>query len=188
MEKLIDLACVHPEYRTNKQRKLIRGTGLQVSMMYYLMNRWNKSIDEFLEMDKRFNILWLLRIGYERFHLTGDEGIAIEIEEHIQEVSKSKIRIYAKITPKTTRHRPYGNKMSKEELEFAGETALVLVIEQVAFQRNITPEAALHWFSKTKTFDLLHEDKSSLRYESIPYILDMLNSELTGDWDNWGEL
>ena len=58
---------------------------LQVDMMYYLMKRWRKSFQEFLELDTSFQILELLRLAYERFHLMGDEGIAEEIEEHIEQ-------------------------------------------------------------------------------------------------------
>ena len=43
-----------------------------------------KSFNEFFEMNKKFGILRLLRIGYEPFHLTGEEGIALEVESHIR--------------------------------------------------------------------------------------------------------
>jgi hypothetical protein len=58
---------------------------LQVSMMYYLVNRWKKSFNEFFELDKKYSILRLIRDSYEPFHLTGEEGIAIEIENHIKQ-------------------------------------------------------------------------------------------------------
>lgn len=58
---------------------------LQVDMMYYLIKRWDKTFSEFFEMDEKYSILRLLRIGYEPFHLTGEEGIALEVENHIKE-------------------------------------------------------------------------------------------------------
>jgi len=66
---------------TLKERKIF----LQVDMMYYLIKRWGISLNEFLDLDERYNILRLLRLGYEPFHLTGDEGIALEVEKHIKE-------------------------------------------------------------------------------------------------------
>jgi len=62
---------------------------LQVDIMYYLIKRWKKTFEEFFELDARYGILRLLRIGYEPFHLTGDEGIALEIEKHIMECGGS---------------------------------------------------------------------------------------------------
>lgn len=56
---------------------------LQVDMMDYLMKRWGKNTNDFLALDEKYKILRFLRIGYEPFHLTGEEGIAEEIESYI---------------------------------------------------------------------------------------------------------
>jgi hypothetical protein len=48
------------------------------------MNRWNKTPEEFVELDEKYNILWYVRLSYEPFHLTGDEGIAEYIEEFVR--------------------------------------------------------------------------------------------------------
>jgi len=58
---------------------------LQVDMMDYLMQRWGTNTDAFLALDEKYKILRFLRIGYEPFHLTGDEGIAEEVENYISE-------------------------------------------------------------------------------------------------------
>ena len=40
---------------------------------------------QFIEMDKQYHILHLLEVGYEPFHLTGDEGVLDELDEIIAE-------------------------------------------------------------------------------------------------------
>jgi len=62
-----------------------RETFLMVNMFFYLIKRWRISTERFLELDLKYNIMRLLRIGYEMYHLTGEEGIAEDIEEYIRE-------------------------------------------------------------------------------------------------------
>jgi hypothetical protein len=40
----------------------------------------------------------------------------------------------------------------------------------------------------TKTYDLLIESGSYLYLESAEYVLDMLDAELSGDWERWMEI
>ena len=49
------------------------------------MARWKKSMQDFLFMDEKYGILKFLLLGYESFHLTGEEGVAEEVEEFIKE-------------------------------------------------------------------------------------------------------
>lgn len=58
---------------------------LQIKMMNYLINRWSKTYSEFLELDEKYSVLWYIRIGYESFHLMGEERIARELEKFIVE-------------------------------------------------------------------------------------------------------
>ena len=58
---------------------------LQVSMSGFLINRWGITPEKFVEFDGKYKILWYIRLCYETFHLTGDEGIAEEIEQFIKE-------------------------------------------------------------------------------------------------------
>ena len=58
---------------------------MQVTMCHYLINRWGISPHKFVELDKQYSILHLIREGYYPFHLTGDEGIAEEIESFVIE-------------------------------------------------------------------------------------------------------
>jgi len=62
-----------------------RETFLMVNMFFYLIKRWRISTARFLELDSKYSIMRLLRIGYETYHLTGEEGIAEDIEEYIRE-------------------------------------------------------------------------------------------------------
>jgi len=58
---------------------------MQVNIMHDLIKRWNKTIEQFLKIDEDHDILGYIRLCYEPFHLTGDEGIAEEIEQYITE-------------------------------------------------------------------------------------------------------
>lgn len=60
-----------------------RKSYLMVCMADYLMARWKKTVEEFLQLDALYGILDYLLIAYEPFHLTGEEGIAEEIEAFI---------------------------------------------------------------------------------------------------------
>jgi hypothetical protein len=46
--------------------------------------RHNLTPAEFVELDKKYNILHFLEIGYEPFHLTGTQGVVEEVEEYIK--------------------------------------------------------------------------------------------------------
>ena len=48
--------------------------------------RWhNLTPAQFIERDKLYHILHLLEVGYEPFHLTGDEGVLNELDEIVSE-------------------------------------------------------------------------------------------------------
>ena len=55
------------------------------SMVFFLTKHWNKSSQEFVELDKKYEILSYLNDGYESFHLTGDVGVAEELEQYIRD-------------------------------------------------------------------------------------------------------
>jgi len=40
---------------------------------------------QFVERDMQYHILHLLEVGYEPFHLTGDEGVLDELDEIVAE-------------------------------------------------------------------------------------------------------
>jgi hypothetical protein len=58
---------------------------LQVEIAHLYMRRHNLTPEQFLELDKEYDVLHFLDIGYEPYHLTGSEGVLAEIEEIIEE-------------------------------------------------------------------------------------------------------
>lgn len=55
----------------------------QIARLY--RKRHNIGIKEFLELDRKANILGYIELCYEPFHLTGEEGILNEIDEYCAE-------------------------------------------------------------------------------------------------------
>ena len=58
---------------------------LMVVTADYLMRRWKKNMQQFLIMDEQYGILNFILLGYEPFHLTGEQGVAEEVEAFIRE-------------------------------------------------------------------------------------------------------
>ena len=57
----------------------------QVGIARKYMRRHNLTPLQFVERDKLFHILHWLEVGYEPFHLTGDEGVLDELDEIVAE-------------------------------------------------------------------------------------------------------
>ena len=49
------------------------------------MERHNLCAKEFLELNKKTDILGFLELGYESFHLTGEDGVLDEIDRYVFE-------------------------------------------------------------------------------------------------------
>ena len=47
---------------------------------------------------------------------------------------------------------------------------------------------AMRFFLSTRTYELLANPKSYLYLESAAYVEDMLNAELSNDWESWMEV
>ena len=58
-------------------------TFLQISISRLFMEKHGLSPEEFLELDARKDIIGFLRLCYEPFHLTGDEGILEELDTYV---------------------------------------------------------------------------------------------------------
>jgi len=56
---------------------------LQAHFCILFMDKHNLTPEEFLELNKSKDIIGFLRIGYEAFHLTGDEGVLMEMDEYV---------------------------------------------------------------------------------------------------------
>ncbi|MDR3185223.1 MAG: DUF3791 domain-containing protein [Christensenellaceae bacterium] len=52
----------------------------QITRLY--RKRHSIGIREFNELDRKIDILGFIEIGYEQFHLTGEEGILDEIDDY----------------------------------------------------------------------------------------------------------
>ena len=56
---------------------------LQISISRLFMERHRLSPEEFLALDAAKDIIGFLRLGYEPFHLTGDEGVLEELDAYV---------------------------------------------------------------------------------------------------------
>jgi len=56
---------------------------LQTEAAHAYMRKHGLSAAEFSELDRKYNILRFIEIGYEIFHLEGIEGVVEEIEDYI---------------------------------------------------------------------------------------------------------
>ena len=68
-----------------RMRKFNEVAYLQAGIARKYMQRHNLSPMQFVEQDKQYHLLHFLEIGYEPFHLTGDEGILDELDEIVKE-------------------------------------------------------------------------------------------------------
>lgn len=58
---------------------------LQAGIALQFMRRHNLTPMQFVEMDKEYHLLHFLEIGYEPFHLSGDESILEILDEIVAE-------------------------------------------------------------------------------------------------------
>ena len=56
---------------------------LQAHFCILFMERHGLSPEEFLALDAQKDIIGFLRLGYEPFHLTGDEGVLEELDAYV---------------------------------------------------------------------------------------------------------
>jgi len=56
---------------------------LQIHISRLFMERHGLSIEDFLKLDEKKDIIGFLRLGYESFHLTGDDGVLEELDEYV---------------------------------------------------------------------------------------------------------
>jgi hypothetical protein len=57
---------------------------LQADVANEYIRQHNLTPREFVALDKKYNILHFLEIGYEPFHLTGTQGVVEEVENYIR--------------------------------------------------------------------------------------------------------
>jgi len=68
------------------------------------------------------------------------------------------------------------------------ESLSAQVVDAYAETRNISVTDAMRQFMTTKTYELLANPRSYLYLEAASYVEDMLNAELSGDWERWMEV
>jgi len=66
---------------------------LQAGIALKFMRRHNLTPLQFVAMDKEYKILYFLEIGYEPFHLSGDESILDELDEIIAEQRAQRVDV-----------------------------------------------------------------------------------------------
>ena len=57
---------------------------MQAEIANLFMLKYSLSLDEFLDLDEKYDLLAYIEEGYEPFHLMGNEGILIEIKDYIE--------------------------------------------------------------------------------------------------------
>jgi hypothetical protein len=62
------------------------------------------------------------------------------------------------------------------------------VVEALAKKSGMSVTETLRELMKSKTYVLLLNPESYLYLESPTYVLDMIDAELSGDWDRWLEV
>ena len=62
------------------------------------------------------------------------------------------------------------------------------IAEIIAINKNIPNNDAIKLFLSTKTYRLLHNQKSKLYTESVEYIVDMLEAEWNNDMERFLEV
>ena len=80
------------------------------------------------------------------------------------------------------------NEVNDNVVEVCIESIAAQVADAYAETQNIPVTDAMRLFMTTKTYELLTNPKSYLYLEAAPYVEDMLNAELSGDWESWMEV
>jgi len=75
--------------------------------------------------------------------------------------------------------------VANERVKHAMQLNINYVVNVMSNQLTITPAEAYRRFVKSKTYALLSAEESKLYTESFEYVLDMYNSELRDDMENW---
>jgi len=73
-------------------------------------------------------------------------------------------------------------------VEVCIESIVAQVCDAYAEKKGMSVTEAMRFFISTKTYELLVNPKSFLYLEAAPYVEDMMNAELSGDWESWMEV
>ena len=78
--------------------------------------------------------------------------------------------------------------VDEDVIEICIESIAAQVADAHAAEQNIPVTDAMRLLMTTKTYALLTNPKSYLYLEAAPYVEEMLNAELSGDWETWMEV
>ena len=78
--------------------------------------------------------------------------------------------------------------ITEHTVPFCINAHTVRIAEEYAKKNTLSNTDALRFFMSTKTYELLIDPESYLYLESPEYILDMLDAELSEDWDRWYQI
>ncbi|GHT02895.1 hypothetical protein AGMMS50276_32960 [Synergistales bacterium] len=70
-------------------------------------------------------------------------------------------------------------------VDFIADMTAAEVARRYAEQKGVSTTDGVREFMATKTYALLVNPKSYLAFESVEYVLDMLEAELSGDRERW---
>jgi hypothetical protein len=78
--------------------KLNQVAHLLTEIVHAYMRERNINIAEFIDLDRRYNIIRFIETGYEPFHLTGTQGVIDEVDDyiHLQRDNTMQNRAYSK--------------------------------------------------------------------------------------------
>lgn len=68
------------------------------------------------------------------------------------------------------------------------ESIVAQVVDAYAVRQRIPVTDAMQLFLATQTYALLSNPRSYLYLEATPYVEDMLDAEMSGDWKRWMEV
>ena len=80
------------------------------------------------------------------------------------------------------------NEVNDNVIEVCIESIAAQVADAYAEKQKIPVTDAMRLFMTTKTYELLTNPKSYLYLESAAYVEDMLDAELSGNWESWMEV
>jgi len=75
--------------------------------------------------------------------------------------------------------------ITEHTVPFCINALIVRVSEEYARTAGMSNTDALRFFMSSKTYELLIDPKSYLYLESMEYVLDMFDAELSEDWNRW---
>jgi hypothetical protein len=80
------------------------------------------------------------------------------------------------------------NEVNDNIIEVCIESIAAQVADAYAEKQKIPVTDAMQMFMTTKTYELLTNPKSYLYLESAAYVEDMLDAELSDNWESWMEV